>query len=81
MNETEKLRVLLPHWIEHNSGHETECLKWAEIARGEGQESIADTIEAAIKKMREGNKLLQKALEEAGGPADKHDHHHDHHHH
>lgn len=80
MKESEKLRVLLPHWIEHNNGHESDCIKWAEIARKEGQESVADYIDAAVKTMKETNDLLAKALEEAGG-ASEHGHHHHHHHH
>jgi len=78
MKEVEKLRVLLPHWIEHNVGHETDCLKWAEIARENGMANVAEHISAAVKKMKEANELLNKALHEAGGPSTEH---HDHHHH
>lgn len=76
MKEVEKLRVLLPHWIDHNSGHEAECLKWVEIAKDEGQESVAQHIAAAVNKMKEANELLEKALHEAGGPSADHHHHH-----
>lgn len=78
MKEVEKLRVLLPHMIEHNNGHEAECLKWVEIAKKEGQGSVAQHIAAAVKVMKEANELLEKALHEAGGPlaADHHHHHH-----
>jgi hypothetical protein len=75
MSEFEKLQVLLPHWMEHNSGHEAECTKWSEIARGEGKEKVADLIDAAVKAMKEANGLLGKALEEAGGASDHHHHH------
>ena len=75
MSEVEKLRVLLPHWMEHNSGHETECSKWSEIAREEGKEKVAECIDAAVKAMKDVNDLLGKALEEAGGEAE---HHHSH---
>ena len=78
MKEVEKLRVLLPHWIEHNNGHEAECLKWVEIAKQEGQASVAEHIAAAVKKMNEVNELLEKALHEAGGPSAEHHHHHHH---
>ena len=30
MNDLEKLRVILPHWIEHNIGHGREFANWAE---------------------------------------------------
>ncbi len=79
MNELEKLRVLLPHWIEHNNGHGTECQKWSEIARLEGKGKVADYIDEAIKAMTQVNVLLEKALSEAGGAdPDKGDHHHHH---
>jgi len=80
MNEIEKLRVLLPHWIEHNNGHEAECIKWAETARKEGLDKVADSIDAAVKTMREANSHLEKALAEAGGAPDEHHHHHHHDH-
>jgi ribosomal protein S17E len=76
MKEVEKLRVLLPHWIEHNNGHESECLKWAEIAKKDGMASVAGHITAAVKMMKEANELLEKALHEAGGPSSEHHHHH-----
>lgn len=78
MSEVEKLQVLLPHWMEHNNGHEAECTKWSGIAREEGKEKVADYIDAAVKAMKEVNDLLGKALEEAGGAVDHHHHHHSH---
>lgn len=82
MKEAEKLRVLLPHWIDHNDGHEAEWLKWVETARTEGLTAVAEQMNGAVLKMREVNELLKKALEEAGGPAEEpHGHHHHHHHH
>jgi hypothetical protein len=83
MNQTEKLRVLLPHWIEHNFGHGEECRKWSIIAREEGHGKIADHIDDAIKVMVKVNELLEMALREAGGSVhgDGCHHHHDHNHH
>jgi hypothetical protein len=84
MNQTEKLRVLLPHWIEHNLGHGEECRKWSAIAREEGQAKISGHIDEAIKAMIKVNELLEMALREAGGPvqgggcAHHHNHHHEH---
>ena len=78
MKELEKLRVLLPHWIEHNNGHEAECTKWAEIAQKEGKEDVAQYITEAVKTMQDVNGLLEKALDAAGGPptGPHHQHHH-----
>lgn len=78
MKESEKLRVLLPHWMEHNNGHESECRKWAEIARKHGLDKVADHLDGAVKMMIEVNAHLQRALDEAGGPSADHHHHHHH---
>ncbi len=70
MSETDKLRVLLPHWIEHNGEHADEFRQWAGRA-GAAEEMIleaADLVEMA-------NARLEDALEQLGGPLD---HHHDH---
>jgi hypothetical protein len=49
MTNQEKLRALLPHWIEHNTEHAGEFRRWAELA-GPAQsnlEAAADHLEAA----------------------------------
>lgn len=49
MTEQEKLRALLPHWIEHNTEHASEFRRWAELA-GPAQadlDAAADHLEAA----------------------------------
>ncbi len=80
MKQIEKLRVLLPHWIEHNNGHAVECKKWAEIARKEGASDVANSINEAIEAMTKVNELLGRALAEAGGVKKDASHHHHHHH-
>jgi len=71
MPDEEKLRVLLPHWIEHNSEHAAEFRRWAQNA-GEVQ---AD-IEAAAATLEEANEILSRALDKLGGPAEHHIHEH-----
>jgi hypothetical protein len=70
MNDLMKLRVLIPHWIEHNQEHAREFLRWAEEAGNAGTaiRKAADAVEAA-------NQALEQALVELGGPLD---HHHQH---
>ena len=34
LSDIEKLRVLLPHWLEHNKSHGAEFCQWAEIISG-----------------------------------------------
>jgi hypothetical protein len=72
-NDVEKLRVLLPHWIEHNGEHASEFRQWA------GRASVAEEmiLEAAVL-VEEANTRLEEALEKLGGPLEHH--HHEHHH-
>lgn len=80
MNEIDKLRVLIPHWIEHNQGHAQEFLDWADQT-GQAVEiegAIADVRDAA-EVMKAVNVHLQTALEKLGGPLEySHDHAHSH---
>ena len=54
----EKLRILLPHWIEHNHNHEAEFKKWAEQIRNEGEGAVADLLDALS-----GNAMHDRARE------------------
>ena len=56
LTDLEKLRTLLPHWIEHNAEHAGEFRTWAERGR-----EAAQYLELA-------NQALQKALGKLGGP-------------
>ena len=80
MTDTDKLRVLLQHWIEHNEEHAAEFLRWSEKA---GPAETA--VRQAAEKMQAVNRELSSALDLLGGPAehfDSHDHsHEDSHHH
>lgn len=79
LTELEKLRVLIPHWIEHSRSHQHEFAKWLDVAKKEGAAETAEAIGKAMEKMAKTDKYLQKALESLGGAAEGH-HHHDHHH-
>ena len=74
MTATEKLRTLLPHWIEHNAAHAAEFRRWAAQA-GKAQ---AD-IESAAARIEAANEALAAALAKLDGPSG--DHEHDPHHH
>jgi phage tail tape-measure protein len=78
LEHMEKLRVLLPHWIEHNRGHAEECGKWSALARDAGEVAVAEHIDAAIAAMMQAGELLDKALSAAGGDMPDHGHHHHH---
>lgn len=69
MTDLQKLRILLPHWIEHNAEHAAEFREWAERARAAGQEGPASDIALAAEEMEWVNEQLAaalKKLEQAG---------------
>ncbi len=80
MNDIEKLRVLLPHWIEHNEEHAAEFRAWAERLQQAGRQEAAQSIIVAADRLDGANIPLSEALEKLGGPLEHHHHHHDHYH-
>jgi hypothetical protein len=80
MKELDKLRVLLPHWIDHNHSHIAEFSKWREIAAAETS-SAAKGLAEAVAAMNKAGEALAQVLAELGGPLAAPGHHHHHHHH
>ncbi len=82
MNDQEKLRFLLSHWINHNGEHAAEYHKWIDIAEEFGQKDAVLELKEAIKQMDSVNHHLLAAQELLGGPIkdDSGDHSHPHHH-
>lgn len=70
MTDLEKLRVLLPHWIEHNHSHVAEFTKWAGLVKAGDNRQIARLIEEAIDHLQKADRVLDLALERLGGPLD-----------
>jgi len=66
MNDQEKVRALLPHWIEHNAEHAAEFRRWVEKVRAAGQEEAAEEIALAAKELGWVNEALALALEKLG---------------
>ena len=86
MNIIEKLRVMLPHWIEHNRGHAGEFAQWADQLDETGGE-LADKLHRAVHSLEKAQDALEEALALVGGPRSEqedsggdHEHHHHHHH-
>ena len=69
MTDQDKVRALLPHWIEHNAEHAAEFRRWAEKVHADGQEEAAEEIALAAKQLGWVNEALSSALEKLGGPA------------
>ena len=73
MTDRDKVRALLPHWIEHNAEHAAEFRRWAEKVHAAGQEEVAEEIALAAKQLGWVNEALSAALEKLGGPHGGHE--------
>jgi hypothetical protein len=62
MNEHQKLRVLIPHWIEHNQEYAQEFLRFLDVA-GDAAVDLQD----AAAQMALVNQALAATLEKLGG--------------
>lgn len=76
MTDIEKLRVLLPHWLEHNASHADDYRAWIERARAAGADHVAEHLAAAVEKLAGVHRDLQDALEHLGGPDTLAEHEH-----
>ena len=81
MDNKEKLRVILTHWIEHNSGHVAEFDKWQSLLEEEGSSEFTESFEEEKKRMDKVSEILAEILVKAGGPVKEEKHHKHHHHH
>ena len=72
MTDAEKLRVLLPHWMEHNAEHAAEFREWAGRVLAAGHEHAAGNIEAAAEQLEQANDALAAAMEKLGVPLEGH---------
>ncbi|MGD8633811.1 MAG: hypothetical protein PVF85_09600 [Anaerolineales bacterium] len=63
LGELEKLRILIPHWIEHNQEHANEFRSWSTSAH-----PAAEDIELAAARMEAANEALRAALSRLDGP-------------
>lgn len=61
MEDKKRLKVLVHHWIEHNTEHEQEFRRWAEKAESLGDKALHNYILAAAQKMQEANVCLSDA--------------------
>ena len=78
MNDQEKLRFLLNHWVSHNNEHAAEYKSWADRFKESGQKEAVAELIAAIEGMDLVNRHLLTALNLLGGPVEQGDkgHHH-----
>jgi len=67
MDEIEKLKRLLPHWMEHNDDHAESYRKWAERIGSSGNEELSGILDKLYHETRKLNELLEKALKIVAG--------------
>jgi hypothetical protein len=53
-----KLTKLCKHWADHNDTHKENFLKWRNIAKEKGIESVATNLDKAIEMLDNCNKFL-----------------------
>jgi hypothetical protein len=77
VSATEKLKVLLPHWAEHNKEHSAELRRWSsEIAENK---EIAALLEGAANLFDQATAELELAAGKLGSvPLAEHHQHHQH---
>jgi hypothetical protein len=93
MDDIQKSKVRLAHWIDHNVDHLKGYREVAALLEGEGNHEVASTIRRGIELIESANKEFEKALkdlsalageppshEHAHGHDGMHDHDHDHKH-
>ena len=82
MDDMDKLRMLLPHWLAHNAEHAAEFRTWAARIEQAGQGHLADHIESAAQRLEAVSQELEEAIHHLGRAAEgtPHDsaHSHDH---
>ncbi len=62
MEELEKLKTVLQHWVRHNESHFEEYKKWAEIASSIGLQNVRESIFKAMELIKQANDEFHKAL-------------------
>ena len=68
MNDLDKLRTLLPTWIERNAEHAAEVREWVERVQQLGEDSATQGIIFAANALETVTEALQAALKQLGGP-------------
>ena len=78
MDDMEKLRHQLDHWVEHNEGHVKSYAEWAARAEALGRPDLASALRDVAAESARLDALFKRAIALAGPPHEGHGHHHDH---
>jgi predicted RNA-binding protein len=61
-----RLRILLPHLLDHNSGHIEDIEKWAHKAEHAGYSEAAEEMKEIIKLYKEADEHFERAIQKLG---------------
>ena len=59
-----KLSKLCKHWADHNDSHKESFLKWRNVARSKGLETVVDNLNKAMEMLDKCNEYLLMAYKE-----------------
>jgi len=59
-----KLSKLCEHWAAHNDSHKESYIKWRDVAKEKGLNSVAEKISKAIEMMDKSTEYLLSAKED-----------------
>jgi hypothetical protein len=76
MDDIQKLRMLIPHWVEHTQEHGAEFIAWTDKAVAAGNPAAADLVRQAAREMMQVKQTLQAAVDALGGALEAEHHHH-----
>jgi hypothetical protein len=66
MDNLEKLRIFIPHWIEHNAEHAVELRTWAERMQLAGETDTGRRLSVAAELLGQACDQLAKLSDEIG---------------
>jgi len=76
MNDIDKFKILLPHWIEHNKNHEKEFKKWLSIIENNDEKETASLLKEAVSSLENIDDVLARIADKLGPLPENTVHHH-----
>ena len=59
-----KLSKLCKHWADHNNSHKESFIKWRDIAKNKGLDSVVEKLNRAVEMLDKCNEFLIAAYNE-----------------
>ncbi len=78
MEIKDKLKKILPHWLDHNKKHGDEFLFWVEELEKSGEKELAEQLQEAVSGFATAQQALENVSRSVGGVDENLKHHHHH---